>query len=176
MENFINNIAQLALRYAITQLGQQENPIGSNRGPMVNEYLKSVGLNPGYAWCQAFVHWCYGQAAAELKIVNPVVRTGGVVDCWNRTAVNFKVLAEQAKDGLASIDPGDQVIFRHSNGAGHTGIIEKLSWLDGAHHERGMVMHTIEGNTNNDGSREGYEVERKVRKFSDSALLGFIKY
>ena len=52
-----NDLADLALQIAQGQLGQSEQPMGSNRGPMVNEYLKAVGLNPGYAWCQAFVYW-----------------------------------------------------------------------------------------------------------------------
>jgi len=39
-----------------------------------------------------------------------------------------------------------------------------------------MSVSTIEGNTNHDGSREGYEVERKIRKLNDPHLLGFICY
>ena len=59
-------LAAAALRYAQSQVGQREQPKGSNRGPMVDKYLASVGLQPGYAWCQAFVYWCYLQPKPEV--------------------------------------------------------------------------------------------------------------
>src|SRR5215469_2866083 len=34
------------LEVASTQVGVMEEPIGSNRGPKVDEYLRSVGINP----------------------------------------------------------------------------------------------------------------------------------
>lgn len=49
---------------------------------------------------------------------------------------------------------------------GHTGIVEFVD-------KHGI--HTIEGNTNVDGSREGYAVERKVRQLTDKTLVGFIR-
>jgi len=163
----IKKISDKAVEIAVSQLGQKEEPIGSNSGPVVDEYLKSVGLEPGYAWCQAFVYWCYAQAATALGVPNPVVHTVGVLDCWNRTAVNIKIHSSEAQGKPSLINVGDQIIFKHSNGTGHTGIVEKVI---------GQDIHTIEGNTNNNGSREGYEVERKVRTLDDVRLLGFISY
>lgn len=156
-----------ALEIAQSQVGQCESPIGSNAGPMVNEYLKSVGLNPGYAWCQAFVHWCYGKAARQLNIPNPVCKTGGVLDCWNHTDEKKKVIKKKAQLQPDAIKPGDQFILLFRNYGGHTGIVEKIE---------GTVIHTIEGNSNNNGSREGYEVVRHQRNFTDNALIGFIQY
>ena len=155
--------ATLALQIAQSQVGQCEKPIGSNSGPMVNEYLWSVGLHPGYAWCQAFVYWCYDEAVKKLNKPNPVIRTAGVHDCWNRSAKITKAAAA-AQPGL--INPGDQFILSFGN-EGHTGIVEKIE---------GTTIHTIEGNSNNNGSREGYEVVRHQRSLDDKILLGFIKY
>ena len=36
----------------------QEVPLGSNAGPRVEKYLKSVCLPAGNPWCAAFVNWC----------------------------------------------------------------------------------------------------------------------
>ena len=38
---------------------------GSNRGPYVEMYLVSVDLGPGFAWCAAFVSWCYQNAGVK---------------------------------------------------------------------------------------------------------------
>lgn len=171
------NISLEALKVAITQIGQKEDPIGSNSGVMVDAYLKSVGLDPGAAWCQAFLYWCYDAATKALSatghgtegvtIVNPVVRTAGVLDCWNRTAANKKIMALEAKSRPELVSPGNQIFFKDGETTGHTGIVEKVI---------GQDIYTIEGNTNSDGGREGYEVLRKLRKLSDAKLLGFAKY
>lgn len=160
-------LRETALQVAISQIGQQERPQHDNRGPMVDKYLKDVGLNPGYAWCQAFVYWCYDEAADKLHVANPVVKTAGVLKCWNETAVQFKIIAADVRKFPELILPGYQFIFDYGKGQGHTGIIEYVK--DG-------YMHTIEGNTGGQGEREGYGVFRKRRKISDPLLRGLIKY
>jgi len=142
----------------------------------VNEYLKVVGLNPGYAWCQAFVYWCYNEAANKAGVSNPMVKTAGVYDCWNRTANSYgtsKLLKALIVKQPELLQPGDQFILTFGRQAGHTGLIERIevSPADGT-----ILLHTIEGNSNEDGSREGYEVVRRVRSLSERALQGFIKY
>lgn len=160
-------LATLALQIAQGQVGQREQPVCSNSGPMVDAYLQSVGLKPGYAWCQAFVHWCYQQAALQLKQQNPVVKTAGVMDCWNKTAVQFKITNAAAQQHSDLVLPGYQILLSYGGGEGHTGLIEKIE---------GRQLHTIEGNSNNNGSREGFEVVRRMRTLEDKLLLGFIKY
>lgn len=43
------------------EIGVKE-AIGNNDGRRIAEYLRYCGLDEGYAWCAAFVSWCYGQA------------------------------------------------------------------------------------------------------------------
>jgi hypothetical protein len=155
------------IQIAQGQVGQQEDPKGTNRGPMIDQYLASVGLVPGYSWCQAFVHWCYEQAAIQHNQTNPVVKTAGVLDCWNRTAVQFKITKTEALQHPGLLTPGCQFIISYGGGAGHTGIIVQIE---------GDVLHTIEGNSNKNGGREGYEVVTHCRGIDDRSILGFIKY
>lgn len=161
-------IADVALQVITSQLGQNEVPHGSNSGPMVNEYLKSVGLAPGYAWCQSLVYWSYNQASSKLGIPNPVIRTAGVMDCWARTAADRKINAADAIANPSLIKPGYQMILDHGKGTGHTGLVESVN---------GLSMVTIEGNSNTDGSRDGEMVVRQTgRTLKDKVLRGFIKY
>lgn len=152
------NLSAKALQIALTQLGVSEVPKGSNGGPQVNKYLKSVGLGPGYAWCMAFVYWCVNEAAKELDRKNPLVKTAGVLLQWN--SVNLRLLPARS----SAVKPGDIFIMQFAHGLGHTGFVEKVG--------KGII-YTIEGNTNDDGSREGYEVARRQR--SITTIKGFIQ-
>ena len=49
------------LRIAEGEIGVKE-ATGHNDGERVEEYLRYTHLGKGYAWCAAFVSWCYGQA------------------------------------------------------------------------------------------------------------------
>lgn len=132
---------------AISQLGVVEIPKGSNAGPDVEKYLKSVGLGKGYSWCMAFVFWCTAQAALKTGIINPLKKTAGVLDQYN-----------SRKNLVITLPvPGCVFIMDFGKGQGHTGFVEKVT---------GDTIHTIEGNTNDDGSREGYEVCRRTRKIN----------
>ncbi|AOW08741.1 CHAP domain-containing protein [Flavobacterium gilvum] len=147
-------LGKKTLEVAITQLGVQEIPKNSNAGPAVEKYLKSVGLGKGYAWCMAFIYWCTKEAAKDLGVENPLFKTAGVLAMYNKE-----------KDSVVTDpQPGDIMILDYGKGLGHTGIVEKVIGTD---------VHTIEGNTNDEGSREGYEVCRRVRKLS--TIKGFLR-
>jgi hypothetical protein len=149
-----SELSKQTILYAITQIGVEEVPKGSNKGPDVEKYLKSVGLGPGYSWCMAFAYWNVQKASIKLGIKNPLFKTAGVMAQWN----NSKALHS------ATPAPGYLFILDEGKGLGHTGLVEYVV---------GNTIHTIEGNTNNDGSREGYEVCRRVRKIL--SCKGFLK-
>ena len=151
-------LAQRSLCIALSNEGVSEKPKNSNSGPEVNIYLRSVGLGPGYPWCMAFVYWCVSRASQEMGIKNPLLKTGGVLRQWNETTC--RKIPKTSK----AVKPGDIFIMEFSKGAGHTGIVEKVA---------GGMVYTIEGNTNDDGSREGYEVARRCRLIS--GMKGFIQ-
>lgn len=141
---------QKVINVAIGELGKEEKPHGSNWGPEVYKYLQSVGITFPASWCMAFVYWCFEKAGGPLPY-----RSGGVLNVWNHTDPEFKKSKPQ---------PGDIFIQDHGKGLGHTGIVEKVE---------GLNIHTIEGNTNDTGSREGYEVCRRVRTIK--SCIGFIR-
>jgi hypothetical protein len=160
-----NALLTEAVKAAVTQLGVMEVPPGSNKGPEVNAYLASVGLPPGLFWCAAFVYSCFDKAATKAGKQNPLIKTGHVMTHWNKTTAK-KVKMDEAVNKPSLIKPGHIFIMNTGGSAGHTGIVEKVE---------GGFIHTIEGNSNNSGSRNGigvFRLQRKIAKIN----RGFIEY
>jgi len=119
---------------------------GNNDGMQVQVYLKYVGLQKGNPWCAAFVCWVLGQN----NISNP--KSGycptlfsGQNEVWKRTLKNnFSPL------------PGDVfgIYFPEKKRIAHVGFVD--TWTS-------KTVNTVEGNTNDAGSREGDGVYRKIR-------------
>lgn len=138
-------LSQKTIEIAIAQIGVEEIPKYTNSGPEVEIYLRSVGLTKGYSWCMAFVYWCVQNASLQTKFKNPLKKTGGVLDQYNSRPLLIHSIPQE----------GDIFILDLGKGLGHTGIVEKIV---------GNIIHTIEGNTNDRGSREGYMVCRRKRE------------
>jgi hypothetical protein len=149
------SLKQTFLSIARSQIGCCEQPRNSNRGKDIEKYLRSVGLPGGYSWCMAFVKWCMDQACLQTGRKNPMIITGGVLNQWNHIAGGYKFLTPL---------PGDIFIMDFGGGFGHTGIVEQVQqpWLS-----------TIDGNSNDEGSRDGYKVCRRSRKMIQ--VKGFIR-
>jgi hypothetical protein len=154
-----------ALEIAQGQVGQKENPLGSNWGHPVQDYLKEVGLNFPGSWCMAFMYWCFNNAAHQLGVENPLFKSAGVLAVWNNTPGAWKI----KPDSISNVKPGDIMIMDLGGGLGHTGIVESVDIL-------GQRIHTIEGNTNDTGSREGIEVAKKIRNFPGPKIKGFLRF
>lgn len=58
-------LRQRIVDIAVNEIGVRE-VTGNNDGQRVEEYLAYTGLGKGYAWCAAFVSWCYGQAGLSV--------------------------------------------------------------------------------------------------------------
>lgn len=146
----------------------RERPMNSNEGPEVNQYLIRAGVSPGLAWCCAFVYWCFDEAADDLRRGNPMVRTAGCMDHWNRAPSRGarRVLRHQAVADPGLLRPGMVLIIDHGQGKGHTGLVESVA---------GGYVTTIEGNTDASLTREGGGVYRLSRKIAD-INKGFIDY
>lgn len=157
-------LAGKALEKAVSQVGVMEKPPGSNDGKEVNEYQDIAASPRKKAWCMAFMYWCYQKAANDLGVANPLVRTGGVLDQWNRYK-GKKITARQAVDNPGLVKPGQLFIIDHGGGLGHTGMVEKVV---------GGLLTTIEGNSNDGGSREGIGVFRRTSRKINSINKGFI--
>ena len=168
-----NGLAAAAIEFAITQIGVMEAPLGSNRGPEVDRYLRAVGLNPeqgSFPWCVAFTHFCYQSAADKLGTTNPHIHTAGVLDHWNKAGKSPKASRVTAAKAVADpglVQPGSLFIIDFGGGLGHSGMVTEVS--DGR-------LVTIEGNTNDNGSRNGIGVFKRAARKIAQINKGFISY
>jgi hypothetical protein len=121
--------ARAAVKYARSKLHVTEQPLGSNRGPLVDEWTKFCGLTPPVFWCGCFAAYC---AVHEGKAK---VLAGNLI--------NNERIAALARAGTAGLHAvafsearaGDIVSYNFA----HIGLIVGAS-KDGR-------LHTIEGNT-----------------------------
>jgi hypothetical protein len=159
-----------ALAIAVKEEAKQvrEQPRNSNRGPEVDQYLTRAGVSPGLSWCCAFVYWCFDEAAKSLGVPNPMVKTAGCLDHWNRAPGHgaTRIMASQAVRNPELVRSGMVFIMDHGGGLGHTGLVEKVE---------GGLIATIEGNTDASRTREGGGVYRLTRKLVE-INKGFIAY
>ena len=116
---------------ALSYVGTRE--LGTNRGPAVERFLRSVGLGPGNAYCAAFVSYCLEAAGA----VEPAVRSGLAYRFISRQR---SIEAREVLRGVVEIVPGTILVWRKGKTTrGHTGFV--VAWSGGASGE------TVEANT-----------------------------
>jgi hypothetical protein len=163
---FLASVLTLAAGEEVKQV--REVPKNSNRGPEVNEYLRRTDLGPGFAWCCAFVYWCFDEAARAVGRANPMFKTAGCLTHWTsaQSAGARRVTKSQATADPALVKPGMIFIMDFGGGAGHTGLVEEIT---------GGLITTIEGNTDASKTREGGGVYRLHRKIVE-VNKGFIDY
>lgn len=116
---------------------------GDNTGVEVDRFLASVGLDPGYAWCAAFVSYCLD--STKVTVTSPTVRSA--------LARDFKVPGSYIDARIVSrgleVPAGTIVGWQRGNGPyGHLGFTRK-NWS-------GPCGFTVEGNTSppNSGGSE----------------------
>ena len=148
---------------------------GSNKGDRVEEYQRAVGLSPGSPWCAAFVGWSMMRSRGLTK--PPSWCSGSAITTWHRAKRKAGPLGSTTPldpDYRSKIAPGwVWVRAKDADGAkaarsgtwvqGHIGIVTAVDEIG---------FHTIEGNTNSAGSREGDGVYRKLHKWTDTIDLG----
>jgi CHAP domain len=98
-----------------------------------------------------------------------VSRTAGVLEHWRRAgqAGVARVVVAEATADPGRVQPGMIFVQDFGGGAGHTGLVEAV--------EGGRLV-TLEGNTNDDGSREGIGVFRRTGRKILSINKGFVDY
>jgi hypothetical protein len=164
-------LRELVIDIAASQIGVVEQPVGSNRGPEVDAYIRATGLDPtadSYPWCVCFLYWAFGQAAKIKGVDNPLPKTAGVISLWNlgRNMAGKVVRASEANG--QTVKRGMIFHLDTGGGKGHAGLVVEVS---------GDQIVTIEGNTNQGGSREGFGVfRRSSRPISTSVLLGYLDF
>jgi len=130
-----------------TQIGVRE-ATGKNDGTDVEKYLAATGLGKGHAWCAAFVAWTFDQA--RIKIVK---------SAWSPAWFpSQKTIYTRGEPGNITPQQADVfgIYFQNLKRVAHVGFID--DWQ-----QETSFLITVEGNTNEAGSRDGDGVYRKRR-------------
>ena len=155
------NLGTAILTYAKAHLAQHPIEVGGpNRGPWVRLY---TGGHEGeqWAWCAGFVSFVLRQASELMGIAMPIA---GSVSC-DQLAAQAKAAGIFLNEHRApnELRPGSLFLVRKSpTDWTHTGIVAEI------HPE---FFRTIEGNTNDDGVREGYEVCTLTRSYTSKDFI-----
>ena len=130
---------------AQTQIGYQEGSSNSNK------YSAAFGVY-NVAWCAYFISWC----AKEAGISGSIINRQGIASPFSGY---FNIPNTHGRSNYFP-KPGDLVFYGpNSNGDHyHVGIVETVNKSTG-------YITTIEGNTNSNGSSEGYIVYRHTRHY-----------
>jgi len=172
---FTQRVAGTGLRELMVNAAKQHLIAGAreltikgegNRGPWVRAYMDgSEGRDQ--LWCMGFVQTVLDQAISQIG--------GNFTNIVKRSFSCDTVAGEAQRRGNFigytlvrsheyHVEPGDIFLLQSSANSRdwtHTGIIIESS---------GDVFETIEGNTNADGSENGYGVLRRTRNFMKSKL------
>jgi len=145
-------LSQDAPRYAEQHLAQRPREIGGeNCGPWVRLYMNGAeGVD--FPWCAGFACFVLKQASAETLPFVPSVSCDEI-----GIHAKDRGLFREGGPGFDTwtLKTGSLFLVRRPQGGWHhTGIVVGIA--NGA-------ITTIEGNTNDNGSREGFEVCKRIR-------------
>jgi len=125
------------------EVGQAEQPPGSNDSPRIAQYRSATAGSGVGPWCAYFVSWCARQAGMPLGDGGQGFGSVDALDAWARRT------GRAVANGPGVVpQPGDLAVFHE-----HVGIVESVL-PDGR-------VQTIEGNWSN-------QVSRNVRPASDA--------
>lgn len=142
---------------------------GQNSGPWVRLYMNGKE-GADWPWCAGFVTYVLSQASEGTKVDRNPLKPTASCDILGSQAKDKGILLtekEIAKDAAkrALLRPGSIFLVRSAKSATdylHTGFVTA------AHDE---YFETIEGNTNDAGDREGYEVCKRMRGYGNKDFI-----
>ena len=151
-----DKVLEVASRY----IGQREIP--PNKGfmdPAFEKDMLAIGWQKGWPWCASFVRLVYLTALKELGAGDGFITLiGGSLKHSAVVTYNMCRLDKHFTISLTP-SPGGIIVWSTGAGHGHEGLCERLN------DNPGKWMTTIEGNTNDKGSREGEVCAEKQRVY-----------
>ena len=150
-------LGQLVALYAQQHLTSRPREVGGqNKGPWVRLYMNGHD-GAEWPWCAGFASYLLTQAASTLGVTLPITPSVSCDSLAASAKANGRFLAEASASDRTRITPGSFFLNRRTDTDwSHTGIVLQA---------QSEVFQTIEGNTNDDGSREGYDVCQRVRGY-----------
>ena len=140
---------QRALQAAEAEVGQTEQPPGSNDSPRIAEYRTATAGSGVGPWCAYFVSWASKQAGAPLGEAGQGFQSVPAIADWAQRTGRWQPAGSTPQ-------PGDLIVW----GGEHVGLVESVD-ADGR-------IHTVEGNSSN-------MVTRRTHDASGDGAAGYVR-
>ena len=157
------SLGQMVIAYAEQHLKQHPREIGGqNKGPWVRLYMKGHE-GTAWLWCAGFVCFILKRACQSLRVPLPI-KTSFSCDFLAASAKEKCIFLKESKiTNKGQITAGSFFLRRRiPRDWVHTGIVIRAE---------DEIFHTIEGNTNDEGSHEGYEVCKRIRGYKKKDFI-----
>lgn len=128
---------QAMLNTIRNEVGQAEQPPGSNDSPRIAQYRQATAGSGVGPWCAYFTSWAARESGVPLGEMGQGF--GRVDDVWSWAERSGKAIPA----GLGQPQPGDLIVWDE-----HIGIVESVG-ADGS-------VQTIEGNSSDSVARRNY--------------------
>ena len=155
----------IASALTLTNVSEQG---GENRGQMVELMLREVDLPAGEPWCAAYVYhtgyWSQYNPATQHSTW-PLPKTGACATLGAFATAHDLLHATPIRGDIFLM------YFPSLHRFAHTGIVLSVTETTSAY-----LCTTIEGNTNDDGSRDGWKTCIKSRGFKKTDGHRFIRW
>lgn len=159
----MSNSRALIISVALEELGVKET--SQNQGPGIEKYWKDTndpdGYKNRYPYCASFVSYCVNEAHRCWDIFTIQPPRFEAVGQW-RDWAQANDFYFPPRDPSQTPQVGDLVVFLPF--FSHIGIVMDFD---------GDYVHTIEANTDKDGTREGDGIYQKTRLYNSCG--GFIR-
>lgn len=165
----IDTTGRFTIREMVSLYAQQHLSVhprevgGQNRGPWVRLYMQGKE-GPQWPWCAGFVSYILQQAAGSLGLPVPLKYTYSCYLMARDAQEKLIFLAGKKLDTVPrkQLDGSIFLVQKGSDQWSHTGIVLRAEQ---------DYFYTIEGNTNDSGSPEGYEVCQRVRNYQGKDFI-----
>jgi len=159
------SLGEMIVAYAMQHLEQHPREIGGqNRGPWVRLYMNGHE-GPELPWCAGFACFILKQAFQTLEDPLPLTLSFSCDSLAADAQQRGIFLGEKEFNDPSQITPGSFFLNRRTpTDWVHTGIVTSAA---------SNCFQAIEGNTNDEGSHEGYEVCQRIRGYKDKDLIVF---
>jgi len=151
----MNSQVQKLIGYALSQVGYQETPKGSNKNKFSEFIDKNFpdfynGKKNGYAaWCDIFVDACFLECFGEDETLRLLCQPKKSCGAGCKFSYNYFKSAKRSSD---KPEIGDQIFFYVGNDINHTGIVYKVD---------DKKVYTVEGNSGDEVKKHSYSLENK---------------
>lgn len=150
--------ARKIIAEATRLIGLEEEPRGSNDGPNLRKALADTHFKPGDRWCMYFCVHCLHKGFEGAGSIPAWLPETGSCQAAAIAAHSWDKLSEFPATGSIFVLPNEEGVFHHA------GIVTEVD-------EELGVIKTIEGNTNLNGSANGYGVFRRTRKINKQKYI-----